>query len=274
MPSGVGIGLHFAHHAAVLADPAAVAWVEIHPENYIGDRRRLRELARIRRDIPMSFDGVGLSLGSAGGICDRHLGDLAELVDQFEPVLISEHAAWCRSGNRFHADLLPLPLTEEALDIMCRNVERTQERLRRTILVENPSTYLEFIASKMSEPEFLTSLARRTGCKLLCDVNNIVVSCANHRLDPLAYLQALPAGAIAEIHIGGHAIESFGDGRSLRIDDHGSAPPDDVWALYDAAIARFGRLPTLLEWDNAVPALDVLLAVAASATNRAPAHVV
>ena len=265
IPAAVGIGLRFPHHRAVLDERPAVAWLEVHPENYMGGGGPLRYLDAIRRDYPLSLHGVGLSLGSADGLDERHLLRLQNVVGRIEPGLISEHLSWTAIGGTHLADLLPLPLTDEALAIVCRNVEVTQERLGRTILIENPSSYLRYRHSTIPEWEFLGAIAARTGCGILCDVNNIYVSACNHGFDARRYLRSLPAERIGEIHLAGHTLRTFDDGRSMRIDDHGSRVGREVWALYAEAVTLFGRVPTLIEWDTDVPPLAVLLEEAAHA---------
>jgi hypothetical protein len=259
IPAKAGIGLRFQHHQAVLDTRPEVAWMEVHTENYMGGGVPLRYLDAIRRDVPISLHGVGLSLGSAEGLDQSHLERIHQVAERIEPGLMSEHIAWSIAAGTYLADLLPLPMTEEALQVVCRHVDQTQVYLKRRILVENPSTYLRFQHSTIPEWEFMTAVAERTGCGILCDVNNIYVSAHNHGWDAFAYLAALPAAAIGEIHLAGHAVRPLADGTTLRIDDHGSRVIDDVWALYQAALARFGPVPTLIEWDNDVPPLEILL---------------
>jgi uncharacterized protein (UPF0276 family) len=242
-----------------------VAWLEVHTENYMGGGKAPAYLDAIRRDHPISLHGVGLSLGSADGIDDDHLERVARAVARFEPGLVSEHVSWNVVDGTYLADLLPLPLTEEALDVVCRNVDRVQSRLGRQILIENPSSYLRFLHSSIPEREFISTVATRTGCGILCDVNNVYVSACNHGWDARAYLDALPADAVGEIHLAGHAIRALDDGRVLRIDDHGSRVAPEVWALYAAALNRFGAVPTLIEWDTDIPSLEVLQDEAAQA---------
>ncbi len=267
IPAAAGIGLRFPHHRALVERRPDVAWLEIHPENYMGGGKALAALEAARADWPVALHGVGLSLGSAEGIDAAHLDRLADLARRIAPGLVSEHLSWSVAGGTYLADLLPLPLTEEALDAVARNVARMQDRLGRTVLIENPSTYLQFGHSTIPEPEFLAALAARTGCGILCDVNNIFVSASNHGWDADAYLAALPAGAVGEIHLAGHAVREI-CGATMRIDDHASRVAPAVWALYERALARFGRVPTLVEWDTDIPPLDVLLDEAAQAQAR------
>jgi uncharacterized protein len=264
MPVKAGIGLRAPHMAEVSARQPAVGWLEVHAENYMGFGPAFRALERLRGDYPLSLHGVGLSLGAAGGIDDGHLARLKRLADSLDPFLVSEHLAWCDTGGVYLNDLMPLPCTEESLDVMAEHVDIVQSRLGRCILVENPSAYLRYRHSPIPEAEFLAALAARTGCRLLCDVNNIYVSSRNLDFDPLAYLAALPPAAIGEIHLAGHAANVVGD-HTILIDDHGSAVSNEVWALQGDALRRFGRRPTLVEWDSQLPALDILLAEAAKA---------
>src|SRR5215831_810074 len=254
-----GIGLRASHMRELLARRPAVPWVEVHAENYMADARALASLKSVRRDYPVSLHGVGLSLGSAGPLDRHHLDRLRGLADIVEPCLVSEHLSWSTSGGAYLNHLLPLPYTLETLGLIAAHVEEVQERLGRRILVENPSSYLRFRHSAMPEAEFLGELVRRTGCGLLCDVNNVYVSAGNVGLDAEAYLAALPAGAVGEIHLAGHAVNDA-DGVNLLIDDHGSPVSPAVWRLYRQALERFGPVPTLIEWDTDIPALDVLLA--------------
>jgi uncharacterized protein (UPF0276 family) len=259
IPAKAGIGLRFQHHRAVLDTRPAITWMEVHTENYMGGGAAIRCLEAIRCDTPISLHGVGLSLGSAEGIDPAHLQRIRDVAERIEPGLMSEHIAWNLVDGTYLADLLPLPMTEEALEVVCRHVDQTQVYLKRRILVENPSTYVALADSIIPEWEFMAAVAARTGCGILCDVNNICVSAHNQGWDAARYIASLPADAVGEIHLAGHSIRTFADGSRLRIDDHASRVSDEVWALYQQAIARFGSVPTLIEWDNDVPALDVLM---------------
>jgi uncharacterized protein (UPF0276 family) len=259
IPAKAGIGLRFQHHQAVLDTARDVAWMEVHTENYMGGGTPLAYLDAIRRDFPISLHGVGLSLGSAEGLDAAHIERIRKVAERIDPGLMSEHIAWSMVGGTYLADLLPLPMTEEALAVVCRHVDQVQSALKRRILVENPSTYLRFAHSTIPEWEFMAAVAARTGCGILCDVNNIYVSAHNHGWDAAAYLAALPPAAVSEIHLAGHSVRALADGSTVRIDDHASRVIADVWALYRIALAQFGSVPTLIEWDNDVPPLDVLL---------------
>ena len=263
IPDTTGIGLRFPHHAAFLEAKPAVGWIEVHSENYLNGPA-LAVLEAVRADYPVSLHSVGLSLGSAQGVDLRHLARIADLAARIDPGLMSEHLAWGAVDHDFLADLLPLPLTEESLDVVCRNVDVVQTALKRRIMMENPSTYLQFQHSTIPEPEFLTALAARTGCGLICDVNNIVVSATNHGWDAEHYLRALPADAIGEFHLGGHS-EAGGEAAPLLLDTHDRAVAPTVWSLFKTALRVIGPRPTLIEWDAAIPALPVLLSEAAQA---------
>jgi uncharacterized protein len=265
--SGCGIGLRWPHVAEVLGTRPAARWVEVHAENYMGGGPALRALDAVRHDYPVSVHGVGLSLGSVDGLDPMHLERLGRLVERIDPSLVSEHLSWSVAGGAYLNHLLPLPYTEEALDVVSRHVTQAQERLRKRLLVENPSSYLRFRHSPIPEPEFLNELARRTGCGLLSDVNNIYVSGHNLGWDPAAYVDIVTPDAVGEIHLAGHTVNDA-DGRPILIDDHGSPVAPAVWTLYERALARFGAVPTLVEWDTDVPPLAVLLGQAAAANAR------
>jgi uncharacterized protein len=264
LPSGAGIGLRAPHIGELLATRPAVPWLEVHPENYMSGGPALVLLETVRREYPVSLHGVGLSLGTAGDLDARHLGRLRSLVDRLEPCLVSEHLSWSTAGGTYLNHLLPLPYTDETLRVVADHIDEAQNALGRRILIENPSSYLRFRHSSMAEPHFLAELARRTGCGLLCDVNNIYVSAWNVGLDAGSYLDALPVPAIGEIHLAGHAANDA-DGRTILIDDHGSPVTAPVWKLYQRALERFGSVPTLIEWDTDIPELSVLLGEASVA---------
>ena len=264
-----GIGLRLPHLAEIAATGPQLGFLEVHAENYMAETAALDRLVELRRDYPVSVHGVALSLGSAEQLDRVHLGRLMALIERVEPMLISEHLAWSAIGGNYLNDLLPLPYTEESLDVFCQHVGEAQETLGRRLLIENPSSYLRFRHSTIPETEFLTETARRTGCGILCDVNNIYVSANNFRFDPVAYLDSLPADVIGEIHLAGHHAAEDAD---ILIDDHGSRVAPPVWELYTAALKRFGPVPTLIEWDTNLPALDVLLDEARHAQELANIH--
>src|ERR1700704_5550215 len=222
IPTEAGIGLRFQHHQAVVETRPAIAWMEVHTENYMGGGTPLRYLDAIRRDFPISLHGVGLSLGSAEGLDRAHLQRIARVAERIEPGLVSEHVAWSVGAGTYLADLLPLPMTEEALDGVCRHVDQTQADLKRPILVENPSSYLSFAHATIPEWEFIAAVAQRTGCGILCDVNNIYVSAHNHGWNASTYLATLPPAAIGEIHLAGHTVRPLADGGTWRIAERGS----------------------------------------------------
>jgi len=259
-----GVGLRAPHIAEVMRTHPAVPWFEVHAENYMGGGPAVRALEQIRRDYPISIHGVGLSLASADGLEARHLTRLKRLVERLQPVLVSEPLAWSSAGGVYLNHLLPLLYTEETLEIVCRNVDYAQTVLGRRILVENPSNHLRFVGSSMPEPAFLTAVVRRTGCGLLCDVNNIYVTSQNFDQDPVAYLEMLPGDGVGEIHLAGHAVNDA-DGRPILIDDHGAPVSAAVWELFTLALTRFGPVPTLLEWDTNIPTFAVLMAEASKA---------
>ena len=259
-----GIGLRFQHHRAILDERPPVGFVEVHSENYLGGGPAIKHLEAARREYPVSLHVVGLSLGSAEGLDANHLQRVCALADRIDPLFVSEHISWSVTGGVYLNDLLPLPYTEEALAIFCANVQRMQEALKRRVLVENPSTYLQFAHSTIPEWEFVTEISKRTGCGLLLDVNNIYVSACNHGFDAIRYLQAMQRSAVREIHLAGHTAKQIGD-QTLRIDDHGSAVCDEVWALYGEAIRLLGPVPTLIEWDSRIPPLAEIVAEAVKA---------
>jgi uncharacterized protein len=261
LPVAAGIGLRAPHVAEVRGSRPAIGWLEVHSENYFVDGGpALAALEAIRADYPVSLHGVGLSLGSADPMDIEHLARLKRLADRIEPAAVSEHLCWTHVDGRHLNDLLPLPLTDEALAVVCDRIDAAQSALRRPLLVENVCSYLRFADDAIAEWDFVAAVADRTGCKLLFDVNNVYVNAVNHRFDPQAYLAVIPAEAVAEIHLAGYDASG-----PCLIDTHGARVAPPVWALYRAAIERFGPKPTLLEWDTDIPALDVLLDEAAQA---------
>ncbi|HSW05833.1 DUF692 domain-containing protein [Aquabacterium sp.] len=279
-PGHTGIGWRQPHYAELLERRPALAFIEVHSENFFAEGgAALAVLHEGRAAYPVSLHGVGLSLGSAAGLDSGHLERLAQLVERIDPVRVSDHASFARAplapgqapvhGN----DLLPVAFTPSALNIMAANVQQVQDRLRRPILVENLSAYLRWSDDALSEAEFFTALARRTGCGLLLDVNNLVVNALNAGLPPVAttqaFIDAIDPATVGEIHLAGYA--DLGD---IVIDDHGSRVHAPVWQAYAHAVRRFGPLPTLIEWDTDVPALDVLLDEASRAQQVIGRHAV
>ena len=264
--AGAGVGLKPQHLAAIAADPPPLAFFEVHAENYMGAGGAPHaQLTRIRENYPLSLHGVGLSIGGQQPLDQSHLDRLAALVDRYQPGLFSEHLAWSTHEAHFLNDLLPVPYNDAALAQVCQHIDQVQTRLQRVMLLENPSTYLLFEASDMSETDFLKEIARRTGCGLLLDINNVFVSAKNHNQNAFAYINAFPLAHIGEFHLGGHAEKVDEDGAPLLIDVHDRPVADPVWALFQYTLACSGAAPTLVEWDNDVPEWPVLLAQAARA---------
>ena len=266
LPALPGVGFKPEHFAAIRQGGAqGLGFFEVHAENYMGAGGLPHaQLTALRADHALSVHGVGLSIGGARGLDPTHLQRLRNLCDRYEPESFSEHLAWSSHGADYLNDLLPLPYTPETLAIVCDHVDQVQSVLGRQMLLENPATYLLFAQSTIPETEFLAEVARRTGCGLLLDVNNVFVSCSNHRSDPRHWLAAFPLHLAGEIHLGGHSGESLPSG-PLLIDSHSAPVADPVWALYAEVIARAGPLPTLVEWDNDLPDWPVLAAEAARA---------
>jgi uncharacterized protein (UPF0276 family) len=255
----------------ILETRPVLGWVEVHSENYFGRGIPRHYLERIREDYPISLHGVGLSVGSTDALNRDHLAALRELVDEIEPLFVSEHLSWSSVGGRYLNDLLPLPYTKEALAHVTARVGEIQECLGRQILVENISSYLQFDESAIPEWEFLAELSNRSGCAVLLDVNNIHVNAANHGFDARRYLQAIPVHAVREMHLAGFTRKAF-DGGEILIDTHNRRVVPEVWGLYEAAVARFGAVPTLIEWDSDLPPLAVLLDEARLAQEILEAH--
>ncbi len=261
-----GIGLKDDHALPLLEGEAAVDFLEVHAENYlVAGGPRLRRLEWLRERLPLSIHGVGLSIGGESPLDEAHLDALDALLRRFEPRWFSEHLAWSSHGGAYLADLLPVPYDEATLERVCEHVDRVQTRLRRTLLLENPSSYVEFETSTMDEGSFIAEVVRRTGCGVLLDVNNAYVSGVNHGRDPWTLVEVLPAHAIGEIHLAGFAEDRDAAGDRLLIDHHGAPVDDAVWRLYERCIERFGAVPTLIERDNDVPPLPVLAGEAARA---------
>jgi uncharacterized protein len=261
LPPAAGIGLRAPHVGQVLTSHPPIAWFEVHSENYFADGgSALAALERIRAEYPLSLHGVGLSLGSTDPLDVAHLVKLKRLADRIDPCCLSEHLCWSSVNGRHYNDLLPLPYTSEALAHVCARVAAVQDFLGREILVENVSSYYAFPESTLAEAAFVASVATRTGCKLLVDVNNIFVNSQNHGLDADEYLAAIPAATVAEIHLAG-----FDTHGPCLIDTHSAPVATEVWALYERALQRFGRVPTLIEWDTDIPEFAVLEREAATA---------
>jgi uncharacterized protein len=256
----VGVGFKPEHFEAIVDTRPELGFFEVHAENYMGGGGAPhRRLDAIRERYPLSLHGVGLSIGSPGPLDRAHLQRLAAVAKRFEPILVSEHLAWSTHEGAFLNDLLPLPCTDETLARVSEHIDDVQNELGRTMLLENPSTYVVFAESTWAETDFLREIARRTGCGLLLDVNNVFVSAVNHGFDPELYLAEFPLAAVGEIHLAGCADDSDDAGLPLLIDAHNSPVRDPVWSLYSTTIRRLGATPTLIEWDNDVPAWSTLL---------------
>jgi hypothetical protein len=257
----VGIGLRSAHYQEVLDTDLDIGWIEVHPENYFGGGAHRHFLNKARAKYPLSLHAVGLSLGADRPVSEDHLQRFKELIDIYQPFNVSDHASWSASGNAHLNDLLPLPYTQESLDKLARNIERTQEVFGRKILVENPSTYLAFKGNEMHEDMFMNRLAEMTGCGILLDLNNIYVQAHNHGYDAWSYIDTIDPCHVGEMHLAGHIEQDAGDGKIL-VDTHSRPVKGDVWDLYRHAARRIGVRPTLIEWDADIPELSVLVAEA------------
>jgi len=254
LPDAPGVGYKSQHFDDILADPGPVGWLEIHAENYMGDGGRpLAQLRHLADRFPISVHGVGLSIGGEADLDADHLARLKHLLGWLQPASFSEHLAWSTHDSHFLNDLLPLPYTATTLTRVCDHIDRVQECVGRRMLLENPSTYLAFSESDMAEVDFLAEIARRTGCGLLLDVNNVFVSATNQRTDPVSYIEAFPLSEVGEIHLGGHDEDADETGALLLIDSHAKPVVDPVWTLYEHTIKVAGAKPTLIEWDNDVP---------------------
>ncbi|OJT28477.1 DUF692 domain-containing protein [Pseudomonas sp. FSL L8-0168] len=259
LPYRAGLGLKTEHFTEVLETRPDIGFFEVHAENYMVAGGPFHHyLGLIRAQYPLSLHGVGLSIGGEGPLDREHLARLATLIERYQPQSFSEHLAWSNHGPVFLNDLLPLAYDASTLERVCEHVDQVQSMLKRPMLLENPSTYLQFQRSTLDETDFISEIVRRTGCGLLLDVNNVYVSCINHQRDPLAYIDALPLHAVGEIHLAGFAEDTDSLGDRLLIDDHGAPIDNAVWQLYAQVLARTGAVATLIERDNQVPAFSVL----------------
>lgn len=255
---GFGVGLRAPHYREFLQHRPAVDWLEVHTENYLNQGGwDAHVLEQLRQDYPVSLHGVGLGIGSARGFSEQHLQRVRDVVQRVEPALVSEHLCWGAVDDRHLNDLLPMPLSQESLVLVCQRVDRVQDVLGRRILLENVSTYLRYRDDAMGEAEFLSAVAARTGCGVLLDINNLFVNQCNHQEDALAALEAIPCGLVGEMHLAGHLVTPV-----AVVDHHGDRVAESVWTLYEAALRRFGSVSTLIEWDTDIPALEVLLSEA------------
>jgi uncharacterized protein (UPF0276 family) len=260
LPNFPGIGLRIAHLSETVATRPVCGWLEIHPENFLANPHAQEMLLELSADYPISLHTVGISIGSAGGIDETHLRRIRDLTETIDPLFVSGHLAWSVYRNQYLNDLLPLPYNDEALDVVVRHISQVQDVLARPYLIENPASYVGFQSSTIAETQFLAEMASRTGCRLLCDVSNIVVSAHNMGFDARAYIDGFPADKVAEIHLGGYTPEE-----ELLIDTHAAPIATRAWDLYEYALQRFGPKPTLIEWDNDLPSLATLLGEAAHA---------
>ncbi len=266
LPHSAGIGYKAQHFDGLVDHQGPVTWLEVHAENYMGDGGRpLAQLRALAERFPISVHGVGLSIGGEGPLDCDHLARLRRLCDWLNPASFSEHLAWSSHDVGYLNDLLPLPYTKATLTRVADHIDQVQNALGRRMLLENPSTYLTFAESDMTEVAFLDEIARRTGCGLLLDVNNVFVSATNQGYAPDAYIDAFPVSHVGEIHLGGHDEDEDDHGHPLLIDSHGAPVVDPVWSLYEHTIARTGPRPTLIEWDTDVPPLSELIDEAARA---------
>jgi uncharacterized protein (UPF0276 family) len=255
----VGVGLKPEHADAIFDGPRRVEFFEVHAENYMGAGGPPHHLLhRIRADYPLSIHGVGLSIGGTAPLDREHLARLKRLIEIYQPVLFSEHLAWSTHDGIFLNDLLPLPYNEISLAHVCAHVSQVQDTIGMAILLENPSTYVAFGATSMTEVDFLSAVAQRTGCGLLLDVSNVYISATNHGFDAAAYIDAFPMQRVGEFHVAGFAEDCDSEGERLLIDDHGRPVAGTVWDLYRRALMRPCLAPTLIEWDNNVPSFGVL----------------
>ena len=266
LPRRAGLGLKHEHFIAVLETSPDIGFFEVHAENYMVAGGPFHHyLGLIREQYPLSLHGVGLSIGGESPPDREHLARLAALIERYQPHSFSEHLAWSSHGPVFLNDLLPLAYDSATLQRVCEHIDQVQSTLKRPMLLENPSTYLQFQRSTLDETDFISEIIRRTGCGLLLDVNNVYVSCINHQRDPAAYIDGLPMHAVGEIHLAGFAEDTDSLGDRLLIDDHGAPIDNAVWQLYEKVLAQVGPIATLIERDNQVPAFSVLLAEAQQA---------
>jgi uncharacterized protein (UPF0276 family) len=261
IPNTPGVGLRLAHLAEVVAIRPACGWLEVHPENFLANPHATEMLIELSAHYPISLHTVGISVGSATGIDYEHLRRLRDLANRIDPVFISGHLAWSTYGSEYLNDLLPLPYNEESLEVVIRHINQVQDVLSRPYLIENPASYAGFRSSTITETGFLVEVAGRTGCELLCDVSNVVVSAHNMGFDPYSYLDQFPVEKVREIHLGGYTPEEdeATPGKELLIDTHAAPISEAAWHLYAYALQRFGPKPTLIEWDNQIPPLATLV---------------
>jgi len=266
IPARTGVGLKASHYHDILEDKPDIGWFEVHPENFMGAGGAPHAyLTEIRQDYPLSLHGIGLSIGGAEALDRDHLNRFKALIERYQPGLVSEHLAWSSHGAGFFNDLLAVPYTTETLTLVCDHIDQIQNHLKTRILLENPATYVLFETSTYDEVDYISEIARRTGCGLLLDVNNVYVSCINHQREAGAYIKAFPVAAVEEIHLAGHGEDTDDIGERLLIDSHDRPVTDAVWQLYGMAVARTRTVATLIEWDNNIPGWPELFAQAQQA---------
>jgi uncharacterized protein (UPF0276 family) len=264
----IGIGLRAPHYQEVIEKRPNIGWFEVHSENFFNlGGPTLSTLKAIREHYPISLHGVGLSLGSSSPIDKKHLEKLKILIKYIDPFLISEHLSWGEIQGIHLPDLLPVPYTLDSLHCLAQNIMIAQDYLKRELLIENPSSYLEYKESEFAEENFLVKLCKKTGAKILLDINNIFVSCSNHGWDAKKYIDAIPPALVKEIHLAGHSTKIISETQILKIDTHDDKVGEEVWALYQYALTKFGLIPTLIEWDAKIPEFEILLAEAVKAKN-------
>lgn len=273
-PLKAGAGFKHEHLPDILHDTDAVGFFEVHAENFMGDGGAPHAaLAKLREDYPVFLHGVGMSIGGEAALCSDHLKRFRQVADRYEPMIVSEHLAWSTHDTTYYNDLLPVPYTKPVLDRVISHIHQFQDSLQRRMLLENPSTYVAFAQCDMSETDFLHAIVKHTDCGLLLDVNNVYVSATNHDYSPEQYLAEFPLDHVREIHLAGHATEVDEKGAPLLIDAHDREVSDAVWSIYEKVIAQIGAVPTLIEWDNDVPAWSILKAEATKADAILAKHI-
>lgn len=266
LPARAGVGLKAEHVDDVLNNKADIGFFEVHAENYMGAGGLPHaQLSQIREKYPLSVHGVGMSIGGSGPIDPDHLARFKKVVEIYNPGMVSEHLAWSTHDELFYNDLLPVPYTDETLAIVVEHIDEVQTAIGRKILIENPSTYVTFAESKWNEVDFMAEIAKRSGCGLLFDVNNVFISATNHGYSPKEYINAYPLQLVEEIHLAGHSMDEDDQGDTLLIDAHDRTVSEDVWDLYKLTLSKTGPLPSLVEWDNDIPTWEILAAEAQKA---------
>lgn len=255
----IGVGLRYPHYTQVIEEQPSIGWFEVHSENFFHAIPALNSLKIIRNSYPISLHGIGLSLGSADGLIESHLNNLNDLIKEIDPFLISEHLSWGYVSGTYLSDLLPIPYNQDSLNIFIKNINSAQDFLKREILIENPSSYLEYKESNMKEVDFLVNICQSTGAKILLDVNNIFVSCHNNKWNAKEYIDKIPINLVKEIHLAGHSTKYIAENEAILIDTHNNIICKEVWNLYEYAIKKFRAVHTLIEWDLNIPNLSTLI---------------